>query len=72
MIVAKIIMQQLWSLNLNWDENIPQKLCCKWKTYQLLLSQLGNFKIPRWITESASLEEITIYGFSDASEVTRV
>ncbi|XP_011339965.1 uncharacterized protein LOC105280839 [Ooceraea biroi] len=33
-IVAKGIIQQLWTLNLQWDESLPQELYSKWKTYR--------------------------------------
>lgn len=46
LIVAKIIMQQLWHLNLEWDKSIPQELYCKWKSYQLSLKKLNDLKIP--------------------------
>ncbi|XP_024869346.1 uncharacterized protein LOC112453036 [Temnothorax curvispinosus] len=67
MIVAKIMMQQLWTLNLEWDESLPQELHSKWKIYQSSWSQLNSLKIPRKIKEKSSTE-IIIHGFSDASE----
>jgi len=31
LIVAKVIMQQLWCLNIEWDESLPQTIHSKWK-----------------------------------------
>jgi len=36
-IVAKIIMQQLWSLNIGWDESLPQEIYSQWKDYRASL-----------------------------------
>lgn len=68
LVVAKIIMQQLWSLNLSWDESIPQELYCKWKDYQVSLKSLNDLKIPHRIRNLHSSKKIDIHGFSDASE----
>lgn len=68
MIIAKIIMQQLWTLNLDWDESLPQELHSNWKAYQLSWRQLEDLKIPRRVTGLDVSREITIHGFSDALE----
>ncbi|XP_071640849.1 uncharacterized protein [Temnothorax longispinosus] len=66
-IKAKIIMQQLWSLNIGWDESLPQDLYSKWKAYRLSLTQLNELRIPRCIKNNSS-RKITIFEFGDASE----
>lgn len=40
LIVAKLIMQQLWSLNVEWDESIPQELHSRWKRYSSSLKRV--------------------------------
>lgn len=67
-IIAKIIMQQLWTLELNWDESLPQELHTKWQTYQSSWNQIGNLRIHRPIKQRGSTSRIDIQGFSDASE----
>lgn len=49
LVIAKFIMQQLWSLNLSWDESISQEFHCKWKDYQVSLRFLNDLKISRRI-----------------------
>lgn len=68
LIVAKVIMQQLWCLNIEWDESLPQTIHSKWKSFQSSLESLNDLRIPRQIKNPHSSEEIIIHGFSDASE----
>ncbi|XP_045463807.1 uncharacterized protein LOC123673366 [Harmonia axyridis] len=66
-IVAKIILQQLWKLNISWDESIPMDLHSKWLSYRSHLNKLNEIKFPRHIqcSDSTSIE---LHGFCDASE----
>lgn len=68
LIVAKVIMQQLWCLNIEWDKSLPQALHSKWKSFQSSLENLNDLMITRRIKNPHSSEEIIIHGFSDASE----
>lgn len=68
MIVAKIIMQQLWRLHLQWDESLPQELYHQWRTYQSAWNQLSDLKILRRVMAPDSTGRMIIHGFSDASE----
>lgn len=66
LIVAKQIMQQLWSLNIEWDESLPQELHSRWKQYRSSLNQLSELQIPRCVKPQG--RKLNIFGFSDASE----
>lgn len=66
-IVGKIIMQELWLLGLDWDEQVPPSMLERWSTYRDGLSALQNIRIPRWLQVSSSTT-ITLHGFCDASE----
>lgn len=65
-ITAKIIMQDLWRLEINWDESIPSELCKRWSDFYSSLEQLRVVKVPRWLgTQRES--RIQLHGFADAS-----
>ncbi|XP_073986110.1 uncharacterized protein [Rhodnius prolixus] len=64
---AKVILQEMWKSNCDWDELGPPTTCAKWKTFLAQTSSLSDIKIPRCIT---SIEDVSymIVGFSDASQ----
>lgn len=66
-ILAKILLQQLWLEKLSWDESLPYPLHCQWQDYRNQLAALNNLRIPRLaIPNTANIE---MHGFSDASKV---
>lgn len=66
-VIAKILIQHLWSLGLDWDETVPQAIATTWETFRQQLSDLSELKTPRLIIlpEATSLE---YHCFVDASE----
>ncbi|XP_024889729.1 uncharacterized protein LOC112466077 [Temnothorax curvispinosus] len=64
---AKIILQKLWQLKLNWDESLPADLHSAWLRYYGSLSSLQEIIIPRLIVD-ATYTKLEIHGFCDASE----
>ncbi|XP_058456427.1 uncharacterized protein LOC131433839 [Malaya genurostris] len=65
---AKLIMRELWSLNLEWDQTVPADMAQLWIEYYQQLQTLNNIKIPRWIL-SEETSDIELHGFADASEL---
>ncbi|CAK9799145.1 hypothetical protein ANTPLA_LOCUS1910 [Anthophora plagiata] len=66
-ISAKLIMQDLWKAQLEWDEAVPQHIYTAWINYISQLPALNNFQIPRKVlTDSPS--DLQLHGFADASE----
>ncbi|KAJ8708891.1 hypothetical protein PYW08_010273 [Mythimna loreyi] len=62
----KILFQETWLLNLQWDEQVPDKISKEWLTIKVELESINQFKIPRWYgTETAS--NVELHGFCDAS-----
>ncbi|XP_059225785.1 uncharacterized protein LOC131997922 [Stomoxys calcitrans] len=62
---AKMFMQHLWKLNLQWDESLPQSLHSLWIEYISKFDLMHRFTFPRHVSmASASLQ---IHGFCDAS-----
>ncbi|XP_029157246.1 uncharacterized protein LOC114929752 [Nylanderia fulva] len=67
-LTAKIIMQDLWRLGLDWDESIPLELHTKWKRYEAELPTLRQINVPRRVIPFKQHTRLEIHGFSDASE----
>ena len=44
---AKILMQEIWTAGIEWDEELPDELCAKWKKWISELPDLSRVSIPR-------------------------
>lgn len=67
-LTAKIIMQDLWRLKINWDESIPLDINTKWRRYEMELAALRQVSIPRRVISIDHYIYLELHGFSDASE----
>ncbi|XP_074034599.1 uncharacterized protein [Leptinotarsa decemlineata] len=66
-IIAKIIIQNLWALKQSWDENVPPNIFLQWSKFYNQLNELNNLKIPRCsLSDNQSI--IDIHCFCDASQ----
>ncbi|XP_070527375.1 uncharacterized protein [Cardiocondyla obscurior] len=65
-IAAKILMQSLWRLQLDWDSPLPPHFVERWHPVYTSFQFLNSVHIPRWTSfgPSSSLE---LHGFADAS-----
>ena len=66
-IVAKLYIQKLWSLQSNWDNQLTEDLQKEWMHFIEKLCLIENVRIPRWIG-TCMVSQIQIHGFCDASE----
>ncbi|XP_071573556.1 uncharacterized protein [Temnothorax nylanderi] len=66
-LVAKILIQRVWKLNLAWDETVPMDIHTAWLQFQDQLSIIHDFTIPRYVL-CKQASRIQIHGFADASE----
>lgn len=66
-ILAKILMQQLWEEKSNWDEPVPEYLMLQWTSFRERLPEIHSLRIPRWVDISPK-SSVQIHGFCDASE----
>ncbi|XP_078051974.1 uncharacterized protein LOC144478130, partial [Augochlora pura] len=62
---AKILMQRLWQLRLDWDESLPADIQTEWLNYQAQLKFLKDFTVPRHISQH-EVKQIEMHGFCDA------
>lgn len=66
-LVAKILIQELWKLKLDWDDSVPLEIKSFWTEYVVQLHFINLMRFPRCITIK-NAKEIQIHGFCDASE----
>ena len=64
---ARAVIQKLWLLNLDWDEEIPPENEEQWVTALQNLINIENVKVPRWIGLAPELDA-EVHIFCDASE----
>ena len=64
---AKILLQRVWALKLDWDESLPSELHTEWDRYHIQLPLLNNIRFPRKTVVKAA-NQIELHGFCDASE----
>ena len=65
-IPAKIILQQLWKLLLNWDKKPPDDLQEQWS---ILAKELTDYSVPRHLgVPHGMVIDSQLHGFEDASE----
>ncbi|XP_058449025.1 uncharacterized protein LOC131428985 [Malaya genurostris] len=64
---AKIMLQNLWRLQLDWDTPVAKSFACQWYDFQQNLSALTDLRVSRPVI-SPGYDRVEIHGFSDASE----
>ncbi|XP_033212421.1 uncharacterized protein LOC117170015 [Belonocnema kinseyi] len=64
---ARIFLQELWKVKLDWDENLPQKMHAEWIEFRDELDNLNQISVPRLILCNNPVK-IELHGFCDASE----
>ncbi|GFS66446.1 integrase catalytic domain-containing protein [Trichonephila inaurata madagascariensis] len=65
-IKAKMMIQKIWLLKIDWDQNLPRQEIETFHRYVDELHQLKDLKIPRCILLKDSVE-VQLIGFGDAS-----
>ncbi|GFV96029.1 integrase catalytic domain-containing protein [Trichonephila clavipes] len=65
-VFMKILLQELWKLNLEWDEPIPEDLNKQWATFRKELHLIEKMKIP-WCVLLPSYIQLEIHAFCDSS-----
>lgn len=66
-VLAKMIMQRIWSSGIKWDEFIPSDIAHDWARWQAQLPNLTEIRIPRWLGIGPDVG-FSLHGFADASE----
>ena len=58
-------MQQIWSLNIDWDDAVPDEIATKWNKVREQMYILSDIRINRWIGSDKNTP-IELIGFCDA------
>ncbi|XP_076301661.1 uncharacterized protein LOC143219643 [Lasioglossum baleicum] len=66
-VTAKIFLQTLWLLKLDWDDPLPPAQTKYWSTYSHSLAGISAVRMPRWVGISGK-HVLELHGFADASE----
>ncbi|XP_011858580.1 PREDICTED: uncharacterized protein LOC105556118, partial [Vollenhovia emeryi] len=66
-VVAKVLLQQLWLQKLAWDESLPLELHNKWMSFRRQSQLLNQIKVSRYILGDKCMD-IQLHGFADASQ----
>ncbi|XP_038120879.1 uncharacterized protein LOC119770308 [Culex quinquefasciatus] len=66
LVKIKILYQQLWLFDVNWDDSLPPAVKAEWQEVRSTLHLLENMRIPRYLSPFRG--RIQLHGFSDASE----
>lgn len=65
---AKILLQKLWQLKIDWNETVPQDIFTVWMDFREKLKNLNKIQIPRQVTIH-NYTNIELHGFCDASTI---
>lgn len=69
MISAKIFIQQLWRLKIDWDKKIPVTIYEPWKSFYDSLSSLNELQMIRCTGLRNDTRYAELHGFADTSTV---
>jgi hypothetical protein len=64
---AKIILQELWSKGLSWDDEIDAEIYSRITTWFVELEFIPNITVPRCLQDSCNAKSVMILTFVDAS-----
>ncbi|XP_062535245.1 uncharacterized protein LOC134204441 [Armigeres subalbatus] len=68
---GKCLIQDIWRAQVDWDDQIPENLDTRWRSWLKVLNNLNQVKIPRCYFpgyEPRSLHSLELHVFVDASE----
>ncbi|GBM60717.1 hypothetical protein AVEN_147972-1 [Araneus ventricosus] len=65
---AKMFLQKLWLLKLDWGDTLPLKGNTEWQSFLNSLKFVNLINVPRWILSEQSIS-VELHGFADASEL---
>lgn len=65
-VIAKLVMQQLWKEKVGWDDPTTAEVMETWERFRSELCEISGLKIPRRVTVNGTMS-YEIHGFADAS-----
>lgn len=67
-ILAKLLVQNLWKCKIDWDDQILEEHKSTWISYRKNLSSLENFELNRHVMMT-EYDTVELHGFADASQL---
>lgn len=67
MVRAKILIQAIWLLGIDWDTFLPESDVQQWHEFRAVLPFLEDIRVPRWLIGGSNTRQ-ELHGFTDASE----
>jgi len=67
-ITAKVLMQEMWVIGVDWDDPLLSKVVRKVNSWFTELEQLPNVRIPRSLREKFNVTGVSLHTFVDASQ----
>lgn len=64
---AKLVMQDIWRVGLNWDDELPEEIQQKWIQFRRQLPVVNEMRKPRCVIPGDAIR-IELHGYSDASK----
>jgi len=65
---AKLIMQETWRTNIEWDDILPDRIQMAWNDYIRDLENFGAIHVPRHVMSRSPHDVINLHAFCDSSE----
>ncbi|GBM55633.1 hypothetical protein AVEN_125420-1 [Araneus ventricosus] len=65
--VAKIFLQRLWKLKIDWNDSLPEREAEEWERFLNSLHSINQLSVPRHVLCEFP-EKLEVHGFADASE----
>ncbi|XP_063839096.1 uncharacterized protein LOC135088143 [Ostrinia nubilalis] len=66
-IKLKILFQDVWKANVEWDESVSSDISEKWIKIKSEIDIINQYQIPRWL-QTKHRDRIELHGFCDASK----
>ncbi|XP_036319310.1 uncharacterized protein LOC118733830 [Rhagoletis pomonella] len=67
-IVAKLILREVWSYRVRWDEDIPVEVNSAWERFRKQIPNVTQCHIPRPYFDNKTIKQLQLHIFVDASE----
>ena len=64
---AKILLQELWTSGLDWDDPLGQSQARQAKKWFEELTEVSDVRVPRCLQLTSHVETVTLHTFTDAS-----
>ena len=68
LVVAKVIIQSCWKLDLEWNDAVPDDVSRAYTNWRDDMASLSQLKIPRKLLPTHLCDEVSLQVFCDASE----